>query len=154
MIILFWGIRSRVFFRLGLNMRFSELKFSVKSLRSTAVFGGRPKRPSPCRIRSASGRDQVRGLRETSKKCANCCILGGIRPSYSWILAYAELKRKKLRVPGIGKIFISKLASFPNWLRILSPPPFFHGHTSKRLAYCAYRTTDCCVVAFRYRISS
>ena len=29
-IILFWGIRSGVFFCLGLSMRFSELEFSVK----------------------------------------------------------------------------------------------------------------------------
>ena len=39
-----------------------------------------------------------------------------------------------------GKIFISKLASFPNWLLISSPRHFFHGHTSKRLAYYC-RTT-------------
>ena len=38
-----------------------------------------------------------------------------------------------------GKTFISKLASFPSWLLISSPSHFFHGHTSKRLAYC--RTT-------------
>ena len=64
-------------------------------------------------------------------------ILGGIRPSYSWILAYAELERKKQTRR--GQTFISKLASFPNWLLISSPPHFFHGQTSKRSAYC--RTT-------------
>ena len=42
---------------------------------------------------------------------------------------------------------ISKLASYFVSTR------FFHGHTSKRLAYCANRTTDCCVVAFGYRMS-
>ena len=42
---------------------------------------------------------------------------------------------------------ISKLASY------FVPSTLVHGHTSKRLAYCARRTTDCCVVAFRYRIS-
>ena len=51
------------------------------------------------------------------------------------------------------KTLISKLASFPNWLHISSPPHSFRGHTSKRLACCAHRTTDCCVVAVRYRIS-
>ena len=112
----------------------------------------RLKRPSPCRIRSAPGRDRVRGLSETSEKCANFCILGGIHPSYSWILAYAELSiERKTHI--YGKTFISKLAPFPNWLLISSPPHFFHGHTSKRLAYCAHRATDCCVVAFQYRIS-
>ena len=69
--------------------------FSVKSLRSSAVFGGRLKRPTPCRIRSATGRDRVCGLCETSEKCVKFCILGGIRPSHSLISAYAELERKK-----------------------------------------------------------
>ena len=126
-------------------------EFSVKSLRSSAVFGGRLKRPSPWRIRSAPGRDRVRGLSETIEKCANFCILGGICPSYSWILAYAELERKKHT--RYGKQNISKLASFPIWLLISSPPHLLHSHTSKRLAYFAHRTTDCCVVAFRHRIS-
>ena len=38
-----------------------------------------------------------------------------------------------------GKTCISKLASFPNWLLISSPPHFFHGRTSKR----SHRTTLC-----------
>ena len=42
--------------------------FSAKSLRSSVVFGGRLKSPLPCRIRSAHGRDRVRGLSETSEK--------------------------------------------------------------------------------------
>ena len=58
------------------------------------ILEGRLKRPSPCRIRSAPGRDRVRGLSKTSEKRANFRMLGGIRPSYSWILAYAELERK------------------------------------------------------------
>ena len=95
MIILFGGNSVRRFFHLGVSMRFSELEFSVKYLRSSAVFGGRRTRPSPCRIRSAPGRDRVRGLSETSEMCANFCILGGIRPSYSWILAYVKLERRK-----------------------------------------------------------
>ena len=41
MIILFGGNSVRRFFHLGLSMRFSELEFSVKYLRSSAVFGGR-----------------------------------------------------------------------------------------------------------------
>ena len=76
------------------------------------------------------------------------CILGGIRPSYSWILAYAEIERKKY----FGKL------SFPCWqifqiylLLISSPPHLFLGHISKGLAFCAHRTTDCCFVGFRHR---
>ena len=69
--------------------------FWVKSLSSSAGFGGRLKRPSPCLICSVLGRDRVCALSETSEKCGKNCILGGIRPSYSWILAYAELERKQ-----------------------------------------------------------
>ena len=58
MIIIFFGDSVRSFFRLGLSMRFSELEFSVKWLRSSAVFGGRLQRPSPCRIRSAPRRER------------------------------------------------------------------------------------------------
>ena len=68
----------------------------------------------------------------------------------SWHI-YAELQRKATWMGQHSIIF--KLASFPNWLLISSPPHLFRGHISKRLAYCAYRTTTCCVVAFRYRIS-
>ena len=138
MIILFFRGRiwSGVFFRLGLSMRFSELEFSVKSFRSSAVFGGRLKRPSPCRMRSAPGRDRVCGLSETSEKCTKKRILGGIRPSYCWILAYAELEREKY-IYGSKHLFPSWYHS--NWIIISSPPHFFHGHTSRRLAYC--RTT-------------
>ena len=41
----------------------------------------------------------------------------------------------------------SKLASY------FVPTTLFHGHTSKRLAYCAHCTTGCCVVALQYWIS-
>ena len=89
----------------------------LERMKHVKVFGGRlqrpspflirwaPRRESPCRIRFAPCRDQVRGLSETSKKCANFCILGGIRPSYSWILAYTKLERKK----HMGKHL------FPSW---------------------------------------
>ena len=42
--------------------------FSVKSLRSSAVFGGRLQRPSPCLIRSAPRRERGWMLSETSEK--------------------------------------------------------------------------------------
>ena len=42
---------------------------------------------------------------ERDKREAFFSILGGIRPSYSWILAYAEFKRKK----HMGKLL------FPSW---------------------------------------
>ena len=41
--------------------------------------------PHPLRTWPRSGTCR---LSETSEKCAIFCILGGIRPSYSWILAY------------------------------------------------------------------
>ena len=99
------------------------------------VLEGRLKRSSPCRIRSTPGRDRARGLSETSEKRVNFCILSSIRPSCSWILAY----KQSLNENNIRENIISKLTSFPNWLLISSPRHFFHGHTSKRLAYC--RTT-------------
>ena len=45
----------------------------------------RGKTPLAPRISSASGRDRVRGLSETSEKCAIFCIFGGIRPNYSFL---------------------------------------------------------------------
>ena len=128
----------RIFFRLGLSMGFSELEL----LGQIASFERRLREPAqtpralPYLIRSAPGRDRVCGLSETSEKCSNFCILGGIRPSYSWILAYAELERKK----HMGKkkfhvSIISKLASYfvPHNTFFMATP------SSKRLAYC--RTT-------------
>ena len=76
----FWGDSVKSFFRLGLSTRFSELEFSFKWLRLSAVFGGRLKRPSPYRTRSAPGRDRVRGLSETSEKCANFLYFGRYTP--------------------------------------------------------------------------
>ena len=55
---------------------------------------GAAQTPLALPYRSAPGQDRVRGLSETSEKCADFCILGGIRPIYFWILAYAELERK------------------------------------------------------------
>ena len=99
--------------------------------------------------RYAPGRDRVRELGETSEKFAKFCILGCIRPRYSWILEYAELERKitwENVYPQVG--IISKLVSYS------IPTTFFHDDTSKHFAYyCAHRTTDCCVAAFRHRIS-
>ena len=139
----FGGIRSGVFSRLGLSMRFLELAFSVKYVRSSTVFGGRLKRPLPCRIRSAPGRDRVRGLSETSEKCAFFFVFWAV---------YTRAILGSWHMPSLkNENTFSKLASFPNWLLISSSPHVFHGHTLKRLAY--FHTTECCVVAFRYRIS-
>ena len=57
-----------------------NLELSIKQLRLSAIFGGRLKRPSPCRVRSASGRDRVRGLSETSEKCAIFLYFGRHTP--------------------------------------------------------------------------
>ena len=68
------------------------------------------------------------------------CILGGIRPSYSWILAYAELERiNKGQHFKIG--IISKLAS-----KLLLDDAFFMA-ASKRLRYRSYYLL-LCVVSF------
>ena len=99
------------------------------------VFGGRLKRPSPYGIRSAPGRDRVRWLSERSEKCANFCILGGNRPSYSRILAYAELEQKQ----HIRKHLFPSWHHYPIFASYFVPTTLFHGHTSKRLSYC--RTT-------------
>ena len=72
-------------------------KISVKSLRSSAVFRGRLKCPSPCCIRSAPGRDGVRGLSETSKKGAIFLDFGRYTPELFLDLGivYLCLERKK-----------------------------------------------------------
>ena len=57
--------------------------------------------PCPFRTWPGSGTWAERDRREVRK----FLYLGGIRPSYSWILAYAELKRKK----HMGKRL------FPSW---------------------------------------
>ena len=99
----------------------------------TPSTGRRPQRPSPCRIRSARGRGKT--LSERSEKCTYLCILGGIRPSYSWILAYVELERINK-----GQHFqievISKLAS-----KFL-PDHSLSMASSKRTLYRGYY---CCV---------
>ena len=56
---------------------YRKWKVSVKSLRSSAVFGGRLQRPLPRLIRSAPRRERGWGLSETSEKCANFCMLNG-----------------------------------------------------------------------------
>ena len=48
----------RSFFRVGCSMGFLDWNFPVKSLCSSAVFGGRPQHPSPCPIRSAPRRER------------------------------------------------------------------------------------------------
>ena len=98
-------------------MRFSELEFSVKPLRSSAVFGGRLKRPSPCRIRSAPGRDRVRGLSETSKReVRKFLYFGRYTPELFMDLGVCRAPTKKT-YQAWGNIYfqvgvISKLASY------------------------------------------
>ena len=126
-------------------MGFSKLDFlgQIASL-ERRLRGAGLKRPSPCLIRSAPGRHRVCGLSETSEECANFCILGGIRPSYSWILEYAELEQKTH-----GKIFISKLAFSKLASYFVPATPFSWSH----LEAFGLLSYDCCVVAFRDRIS-
>ena len=109
------------------------------------VLGRRLKCPSPCRIRSAPGRDRVHGLSETSEKCAHFFILGGIRLIYSCILAHAELERKK----HIGKQLFPSWHHFQN-LVFFVPTPLFSWSHLEAFGLLSY---DCYVVAFRYQIS-
>ena len=107
----------RSFFRLGLGMGFSNLEF----LGQIAAFERRLRRaaltplalPYPFCTSTRTQMGAERDKREVRKKM----YLGGIRPSYSWIIAYAELERINQRDN------ISKLASkfFPSTL-FLWPP--------------------------------
>ena len=98
------GFGQEFFFVSVLVWDSRNYNFLVKSLRSSAVFGVWLRRPSPCLIRSAPRREREWGQSETSEKCVFFpCILGGIRPSYYWSLAYAELER------------INQKRTFPNW---------------------------------------
>ena len=73
----FFFIRSGISF-VSASVRDSQNRtFSVKSLCSSAVFGGRLQRPSPCLIRSAPRRERGQTLSKTSEKCAKKCILSG-----------------------------------------------------------------------------
>ena len=109
------------------------------------VLGGQLKRPSPCRIRSAPGRDRLCGLSETSEKCAKFSILGRIRPGFSWSLAYAELERKK----HLGKHV------FPSWLHCQILASYFVPTTVFSMSHLeafGLLQYDCYVVAFWYQI--
>ena len=109
--IFFFFFRSGVFFVSASVWDARNWNFSVKSLRSSAVFGGRLQRPSPCLIRSALRRGRGWMLSETSEKRAKKCILNGIS-SYSSDLnvhVYGEVDNIKL-----GKTL------FSNWRLSLS----------------------------------
>ena len=113
--------------------------YSVKKLRSSAIFRGRLKRPSPCRINSAPGRDRLRGRSKTSEKCDHF-VFGAV---YARAIL-GSWQMQSLNEKNIGVGIISKLASYflpttlLSWLDLqaFGIPPH-----------------DCCVVAFRSRIS-
>ena len=82
--------------------------FRSKSLRSSAVCGGRLKRPSPCRFRSAPGRDRVRRAERDKRKVRNFIVFWAVYARAilgSWHMQSLNGKTN-------GKTFISKLASF------------------------------------------
>ena len=145
MIILFFRF-GQEFFRLGLSIRFSELEFSVKSLRSSAVVGGRLLPPSLCRIRSAPCQDRVPGLSETSEKCAICFVFWAVYARAilgSWHMQ--RLNKKNMWENIYFQVgIISKLASY------FVPTTLFSWPHLEAFGLLLY---DCCVVAFRYRIS-
>ena len=103
--------------------------------------------PYPFRIWPGSGTWAERNKR----KVRNFLYFGRYTPELFLELGIF-LQSLNKKNTNMGKHFfqvgiISKLASY------FVPITLFHGHTSKRLAFCAHRTTDYCVVAFRYRIS-
>ena len=110
------------------------------------VLGRRLKRPSARCIRSTPGRDWVRGLSETSEKCAKVCFLNGIRPSCSWILAYAELEQKK----PMGKHLFPSWPHFQTLASYSVPTTLFSKSHLEAFGLLSY---DCYVFAFRYQIS-
>ena len=99
--------------------------------------------PYPFRTWTGSRTWAERDKREVRKKA----YLGGIRPSYSWILAYAELSTERKK--HVGKHL------FPSWHHFkvgsyFVPTTFVSWSHLEAFGLLSY---DCCVVAFRYRIS-
>ena len=76
-------------------------------------------------------------------------MLGGIRPSYSWILAYLELERKR-HTWYMGKHVLPSWRQFQIVASYFVPTTLFSWSHLKAFGLRSY---DCCVVAFRYRIS-
>ena len=89
-------VLARIFFRLGLGMGFSKLE-SIGQIASfeRRLRGAAPTPltlPYPFRTSTRTGW----GGKETSETWPNICILGGIYPGYSWILACAKLEPKNM----------------------------------------------------------
>ena len=102
------GIWSGVFFVSASVWDSRNWNFSVKSIRSSAVFGGRLQRPSPCLIRSAPRRERRWGLNETCEKCANFLYFERYSPvNLQMILMYGEVDKIKTLLD-----INSKLASY------------------------------------------
>ena len=91
MIIFLGGGRDLVsiFLGLGLSMGYRNWNFSVKSLRSSAVFGGRLQRPSPGLILSEPRREHAWRLSETGEKLQKCCIWRRSSRAFGCILTSA-----------------------------------------------------------------
>ena len=83
--------------------------------------------PYPFRTWPGSGTWAERDKREVSAQ--NFCILGDMRPSFSWILANKCGAWTKNILTG-KHVFSNLFASFPYALLFRPPLPFFHGHTS------------------------
>ena len=130
----FVSCAARNFFRPGLSVGFSELNFSVKSLRSSAVFGG-PQTPLalpyPFRTWPGSGTWAERDKREVQILVFWAVYARAILGS--WHKQSLNEKNILENIYFQGGI-ISILVSYVVPTRL-----FFHGHTSKRLAFC--RTT-------------
>ena len=83
------GIWSQGFFSSQPQWDSRNWNFSVKSLRSSVVFGGRLQRPSPCLIRSEPRREREWRLSETSEKLRKCCIMRRSSRAFRFFLTSA-----------------------------------------------------------------
>ena len=131
------GLWSGVFFVSTSVLYSRNCKFSVNSLRSSVVFGGRLQRPSPCLVRAAPDRDQVWGLSETIENLPKCCILRSDARALDCILSSAELERINHGTTFPNSILLPKLAS-----KFLHDDAFFMA--APRIACPIVATTAVC----------
>ena len=147
MISVFGGVRSGVFFPsrpqyeilgTGILGQIASFERRLRGAAQTPLA-----LPYPFRTWPGSGTWAERDRREVR----NFLYLGGTRPSYSWILAYAELRRKT----HMGKHL------FPSWHHFQILASYFVPTTLflwSHLEACGgLLSYDCCVVVFRYQIS-
>ena len=110
----FWGGFGQEFFFVSVSVCHSRSNSFVRAPSS----GGGSNAPRPAvSVPHLAGIGYVSWARQARSKCANFCILGSTRPSYSWILAYICRAWTKQTYQVRENIYfqvgiISKLASY------------------------------------------